>query len=116
MIVTEYMANGSLDTFLRNNDGKFTDIQLVGMMRGIASGMKYLAEMGYVHRDLAARNILVNENYICKVADFGLSREIESDNTDGAYTTKVSLNSLSLGFLIIHSLLFNYFNFYLSLL
>ncbi|XP_050411635.1 ephrin type-B receptor 1-B isoform X2 [Patella vulgata] len=88
MIVTEFMANGSLDTFLRNNDGKFTIIQLVGMMRGISAGMKYLSEMGYVHRDLAARNILVNESLVCKVADFGLSREIESDNTDGAYTTK----------------------------
>jgi ephrin-B len=50
MIVTEYMANGSLDTFLRANDGKFTIIQLVGMMRGIASGMAYLADMSYVHR------------------------------------------------------------------
>ncbi|KAJ8319751.1 hypothetical protein KUTeg_001338 [Tegillarca granosa] len=88
MIVTEYMANGSLDTFLRNNDGRFTVIQLVGMMRGIASGMKYLSEMGYVHRDLAARNILVNDNLVCKVADFGLSREVDIDTTDGAYTTK----------------------------
>ena len=58
------------------------------MMRGIASGMRYLQQMGYVHRDLAARNILVNENLVCKVADFGLSREIESDDTEGAYTTK----------------------------
>ncbi|KAL5013620.1 hypothetical protein ScPMuIL_007890 [Solemya velum] len=88
MIATEYMANGSLDTFLRNNDGKFTVIQLIGMMRGIASGMRYLSEMGYVHRDLAARNILVNETLVCKVADFGLSREVDIDTTDGAYTTK----------------------------
>ncbi|XP_056019750.1 ephrin type-B receptor 1-B-like isoform X4 [Ostrea edulis] len=88
MIVTEYMENGSLDTFLRNNDGKFTIIQLVGMMRGIASGMRYLSNMGYIHRDLAARNILINGNLVCKVADFGLSREIDIDTTDGAYTTK----------------------------
>ncbi|XP_075540900.1 eph receptor tyrosine kinase isoform X6 [Dermacentor variabilis] len=89
MIITEYMENGSLDTFLRANDGKFQTIQLVGMLRGIAAGMQYLAEMNYVHRDLAARNVLVNANLVCKIADFGLSREIESA-TEGAYTTRVS--------------------------
>ncbi|XP_072143221.1 ephrin type-B receptor 2 isoform X5 [Dermacentor andersoni] len=87
MIITEYMENGSLDTFLRANDGKFQTIQLVGMLRGIAAGMQYLAEMNYVHRDLAARNVLVNANLVCKIADFGLSREIESA-TEGAYTTR----------------------------
>ncbi|XP_031798202.1 ephrin type-A receptor 5 isoform X5 [Sarcophilus harrisii] len=87
MIVTEYMENGSLDTFLKKNDGQFTVIQLVGMLRGIASGMKYLSDMGYVHRDLAARNILINSNLVCKVSDFGLSRVLE-DDAEAAYTTR----------------------------
>ncbi|XP_054104948.2 ephrin type-A receptor 6 isoform X3 [Callithrix jacchus] len=86
MIVVEYMENGSLDSFLRKHDGHFTVIQLVGMLRGIASGMKYLSDMGYVHRDLAARNILVNSNLVCKVSDFGLSRVLE-DDPEAAYTT-----------------------------
>uniref|UniRef100_A0A8C2V4Y2 receptor protein-tyrosine kinase n=1 Tax=Chinchilla lanigera TaxID=34839 RepID=A0A8C2V4Y2_CHILA len=87
MIVTEYMENGSLDTFLKKNDGQFTVIQLVGMLRGIAAGMKYLSDMGYVHRDLAARNILINSNLVCKVSDFGLSRVLE-DDAEAAYTTR----------------------------
>uniref|UniRef100_A0A4W5RVK8 receptor protein-tyrosine kinase n=1 Tax=Hucho hucho TaxID=62062 RepID=A0A4W5RVK8_9TELE len=86
MIITEYMENGSLDSFLRRHDGQFTIIQLVGVMRGIAAGMTYLADLGYIHRDLAARNILVNSNMVCKVSDFGLSRVLE-DDPDAAYTT-----------------------------
>ncbi|XP_076848073.1 ephrin type-B receptor 2 [Brachyhypopomus gauderio] len=87
MIITEFMENGSLDSFLRQNDGQFTVIQLVGMLRGIASGMKYLGDMNYVHRDLAARNILVNSNLVCKVSDFGLSRFLEDDASDPTYTS-----------------------------
>uniref|UniRef100_A0A8C5S6U9 receptor protein-tyrosine kinase n=1 Tax=Laticauda laticaudata TaxID=8630 RepID=A0A8C5S6U9_LATLA len=86
MIVTEYMENGSLDSFLRKHDGQFTVLQLVVMLRGIGAGMRYLSDLGYVHRDLAARNILINGNLVCKVSDFGLSRVLD-DNPDAAYTT-----------------------------
>lgn len=73
---------------LQKHDGQFTIIQLVGMLRGIGAGMRYLSDLGYVHRDLAARNILVNSNLVCKVSDFGLSRILE-DDPDAAYTTTV---------------------------
>lgn len=86
MIVTEYMENGALDRFLKDHDGEFPSFQLVGMLRGIAAGMKYLSDMSYVHRDLAARNILVNNTMECKVSDFGLSRVLE-DDPEGTYTT-----------------------------
>ncbi|KAM4610313.1 ephrin type-A receptor 2 [Polymixia lowei] len=86
MIVTEYMENGALDKYLRDHDGEMSSFQLVGMLRGIAAGMKYLSDMSYVHRDLAARNILVNNNLECKVSDFGLSRVLE-DDPEGTYTT-----------------------------
>ncbi|XP_072333682.1 ephrin type-A receptor 2-like [Scyliorhinus torazame] len=88
MLVTELMENGALDTFLQENKGNFSVPQLLGMLVGIASGMKYLSDHSYVHRDLAARNILVSDELECKVSDFGLSRVLQEE-PEGIYETRV---------------------------
>ncbi|VDQ05910.1 unnamed protein product [Trichobilharzia regenti] len=86
-IVTELMSNGSLLKYLRDGQGKELGLKpLIDMMAQIASGMAYLEKEHYIHRDLAARNILVGENNIVKVADFGLARIIDSANE--TYTAK----------------------------
>lgn len=48
--------------------------QLIDMAAQIAAGMAYLESQNYIHRDLAARNVLVGDNNIVKIADFGLAR------------------------------------------
>ena len=45
----------------------------------VALGMQYLSARGFVHRDLAARNVLVSKKNICKVADFGMSRDLADE-------------------------------------
>ena len=56
-------------------------IDLIKYCAQIANGMKFLHSKKICHRDLAARNILVDENKVAKIADFGLARDIQ----DGYY-------------------------------
>eukprot|EP01147_Barroeca_monosierra_P008492 gene8492-962_t len=79
-IVTELMKNGSLLDYLLDKGRALRLPQLVDMAAQIAAGMAFLESQNYIHRDLAARNVLVGENNICKVADFGLSRLLDTEN------------------------------------
>ena len=91
MIVTEFMQNGSLDKFLLKLDKFHSQEIIIEMMRGISCGMKYLHSINYIHRDLAARNVLVDDNFNCKVSDFGLSRRTLENDPNATYTTQVRI-------------------------
>ncbi|XP_050182293.1 ephrin type-A receptor 10 [Myiozetetes cayanensis] len=84
MIVMEYMGNGLLDSFLRKHEGQFTGSQLICMLQGIASGMAYLAEMGYVHKSLAAHKVLVSSSLVCKITGF---RRPQEDKMETIFST-----------------------------
>lgn len=77
-VITELMPRGALLELLRGSDEKTLPVsELVDLASQVAEGMCYLESQNYIHRDLAARNILVGENNICKVGDFGLARLIK---------------------------------------
>ena len=78
-IITELMKHGSLLEYLRGDGRSLQLPQLIDMGAQVAAGMTYLELHSYIHRDLAARNVLVSENLICKVADFGLTRVVDED-------------------------------------
>ncbi|CAG08333.1 unnamed protein product, partial [Tetraodon nigroviridis] len=85
-IVTEFLSNGCLLTYLREGLKQHpTMVQLLEMCKDISEGMAYLESKQYIHRDLAARNCLVDGNGTVKVTDFGLSRYVLDDE----YTSSV---------------------------
>uniref|UniRef100_A0A8C9Z894 Tyrosine-protein kinase n=1 Tax=Sander lucioperca TaxID=283035 RepID=A0A8C9Z894_SANLU len=79
-IVTEFLSNGCLLTYLREGLKQHpTTVQLLEMCKDVSEGMAYLESQQYIHRDLAARNCLVDGNGTVKVTDFGLSRYVLDD-------------------------------------
>ncbi|KAK6644096.1 hypothetical protein RUM43_000362 [Polyplax serrata] len=75
-LVTEYMSKGSLVDYLRSR-GRLhvTRNDQINFAFDTCSGMEYLESRKVVHRDLAARNVLISEEGVAKVSDFGLARE-----------------------------------------
>lgn len=84
-IVTEFMAKGSLQDYLRSRGRReIPSSILFSFAQQINAAMVYLESRNFVHRDLAARNVLVGEDNIAKVADFGLAKSVtEHDVVEG---------------------------------
>ena len=88
-LLLEFCPYGDLKHFLVENRSKFESCLrnvpghlesefsaqlLLTWSYSIARGLEYLVSASIMHGDLAARNILVGENYVAKISDFGLSK------------------------------------------
>ncbi|CAG5863399.1 unnamed protein product [Menidia menidia] len=85
-LIMEYLPLGSLKEYLPRNKSKTSLSTLLNYCIQICKGMDYLGSRNYIHRDLAARNVLVENENMVKIGDFGLTKSIK-DN-EGYYTVK----------------------------
>ncbi|KAI6698762.1 hypothetical protein NL676_018881 [Syzygium grande] len=92
MLVYEYMPNGTLRESLSGKTGIHLDWKRrLQIALGSAKGLAYLHELAnppIIHRDVKSTNILLDENLVAKVADFGLSKMV-ADSKKGHVSTQV---------------------------
>uniref|UniRef100_A0ACD5W529 Uncharacterized protein n=1 Tax=Avena sativa TaxID=4498 RepID=A0ACD5W529_AVESA len=76
-LVYEYMPHGSLDKYIFSAEKSFSWDKLNEIALGIARGINYLhqgCDMQILHFDIKPHNILLDSNFVPKVADFGLAK------------------------------------------
>ncbi|XP_037472405.1 uncharacterized protein LOC119348314 [Triticum dicoccoides] len=77
LLFFEYLPNGSLDKYITDTSRKLPWRNCYKIIQGICQGLHYLHVKKIVHLDLKPANILLDDNLVPKIADFGLSRCFE---------------------------------------
>ncbi|XP_073463532.1 protein-tyrosine kinase 6-like [Aquarana catesbeiana] len=79
-IVTEFVGKGDLLFFLRGEKGSLlTELELLHIADQVADGMAYLEVKCVLHLDLTCRRILVGDNLVCKISQFGSAIQKKGD-------------------------------------
>ena len=70
----EYVAGGSVGSLIRMY-GRFSDAMNRHITTQVLKGLAYLHSRGILHRDMKADNLLLDQDGVCKISDFGISRK-----------------------------------------
>lgn len=70
----EYVAGGSVGSLIRMY-GRFDEPLIKHLTTQVLKGLAYLHSKGILHRDMKADNLLLDQDGICKISDFGISRK-----------------------------------------
>jgi tRNA A-37 threonylcarbamoyl transferase component Bud32 len=74
-IVMEYGAGENLQQIIET-EGPFEPDDVASLIEQVASALDYAHERGFVHRDIKPQNILVDEQGLAKVVDFGIAKSL----------------------------------------
>jgi len=95
-VITEFCSKGSLQKLLANQEFEMTQERKIKFIKEIANGMNYLITENIIHKDLNSGNVLITEEFVCKIADYGLSKFLNQvilpSNSSNTLTNKTLSN------------------------
>ncbi|RWR91220.1 LRR.XII-like protein [Cinnamomum micranthum f. kanehirae] len=90
-LILEYMSNGSLDSWLHQNASEYHQLRFVRLIQRLNVAIDIACALDYLHHhcpttilhcDLKPSNVLLDDDMVARIADFGLARILSDDIND----------------------------------
>ena len=100
-LVMEFMSNGSVEIWLYSDNYCLNFLQRLNIMIDVASALEYLhhgSSIPVVHCDLKPTNVLLDEDMIAHVSDFGISKLLDEGHSKTHTKTLATLGYVAPGY------------------
>ncbi|CAJ2656926.1 unnamed protein product [Trifolium pratense] len=97
-LVMEFMSNGSVDKWLYSHNYCLNFLQRLNIMIDVASALEYLhhgSSIPVVHCDLKPTNVLLDENMVAHVSDFGIAKLMDEGQSKTHTQTLATIGYLA---------------------